>query len=130
MTVPSDKIGFYLDQWPWSAEDDFAWVASMVSRITYKPGWHIEPHRRPELGGAAVSFMTMVPDARQELLHAKISLGATFIVPHHILQDHAEDRFWLWIQDRLHYIECHESDEWFRVDGQIRFDPHRFDARV
>lgn len=33
-----------------------------------------------------------------------------------------------WLRTQIHRLECHEADEFIRVDGELWFDPHRGEA--
>lgn len=38
---------------------------------------------------------------------------------------YSEEEFWRFLRDAIHVMETHEADEWFVVDGQKMFDPHK-----
>lgn len=141
--MPSDIIGNYASMWTEDREEFAGWVAERLRGFTYKPGWHFDMTRRPEFpSGVAVqvSFMAedsrrgpnQVPSYREFTMTAGepfrverddlILVKATFAVPHR-RQD--EMSFWRWLREvAVRAVELHEADEWFRVNGQLMFDPH------
>ena len=55
----------------------------------------------------------------------EIEVAHTAVLP--IGLDPVEDprHFTQWVRSWIHRIECHEADEFFIVNGEMPFDPHR-----
>lgn len=139
--MPSDPIGGFIEHWGNDMEDAFRWALDQVRRVSYKPAWRLEMRR--DMGGPTlhVEFMTedsrhpgRPPSYRETTIMADepfrierddlIPVSAAFHVPPRILMDRDHVLFLHWLQGCLEFVEKHEQDEWFRVDGQLVNDPH------
>ena len=121
--MPSDVIGWYAKSWTPGREDGYKWVESLLARFTYKPGWHIEQRRLPESADSVrLQIRFTAPDSRS--LEREIPVTGTFDVPYYIWFEEDEGRFWKWLHQVILFMERHELDEWFRVDGKLVDDPH------
>lgn len=144
--MPSDRVGAYLDSWSPAEEDDFRLVQSLMSRFTYKPGWVFEVGRDRRSGFVQLMIAFRAEDSRRgpnqipsyrEMTFTAgepfrierddlISISGMFTVPPHLLRPavNPEARFRQWLRQTLGFIEDHETDEWFRFDGNLVHDPH------
>jgi hypothetical protein len=143
--MPSDPLGGMLDQWSDVHEDDFRWVTNLLSRFTYKPGWVFDLSRRPEKGGPLLTVTFQAEDSRKgpnqwptyrmvgESLSIErddlVPLTGQFVVDRYLLKERSEHLFWEWLRRTISFVEKHEQDEWFRVDGQLPYDPHISEGR-
>lgn len=139
--VPSDVIGAYVGNgWTTDHETTVRLAQEYLSRFTYKPGWHFEVTRKPELSAVhlVIGFMTL--DSRlseyarecpacREVMGVKTSVGGSFAIPQLCALKNPEKAFWNFLRSTIWFIERHEADEWFRVDGAMPYDPHIGDPR-
>lgn len=141
--MPSDLLGAHLDRWDQGSEDTFCWAAGLLSRFTYKPGWHFELSRRPELGQIMLQIAFSAPDSRITDVYGRygrldpcracgsphpmreIPISGQFPLDPFAALSRNENLFFDWLHQMVRDVEKHELDEWFRVDGELRFDPHR-----
>ena len=142
--MPSDLLGAHLDRWTPVMERQAQWVATMLERFTYKPGWHFGMTRQPSVGAVGVSMQFLAQDSTRGPLPPRygevrmcadgmvevertdmVPIYATYFVPNHLEPGHDEHRFWEWLRGRIGEVEMHERDEWFRVDKALPYDPHR-----
>ncbi len=130
--VPSDPLGRYASGWTREREDAFQWVQGLMRRFTYKPGWHIDVHRLPEGSDSVrLDVYFMAPDSRDTPgLESMIKVSGTFDVPEAIWHGGDEGEFWDWLRRVIRFVEQHELDEWFCVDGKLVNDPHANPGRV
>lgn len=133
--------------WNQEQEEGFAWVSRLMGRFQYKTGWHFDLTRsHQDLGRVIlrVSFMaedsrrgpnrppsyreiTMTFDAGQPFEIQRddlIPVEGIFYVPPTIVSGRQEFEFFHWLRRTLQHVESHELDEWFRVDGNLPYDPH------
>jgi hypothetical protein len=85
--------------------------------------WKIESEEEREYGWSYRDTYQLPPMRRMmQPRRPVIPVGATLPVPAHIS---SEREFWDWLHtDVITMAENHERDEWFKVDGQVPFDPH------
>jgi hypothetical protein len=89
-----------------------------LDRIAYKPGFTFKAYD-DQWEGQKIRIQAEVPDAYNP--DETVTLGIDSFLPP--LLDEWEVRRWLmW---RLLRIENHEAREFFRLDGNILWDPHR-----
>jgi hypothetical protein len=92
---------------------------TLVSGITYKPGWKIEARREGDL--AVVVLSARLPDSDSKT-------GAITIVNRHeaVMPEGLQDeKHALWIvAGVMRDFELHEMDEWFRLRGARVNEPH------
>lgn len=145
VTMPSDVLGAYVGSWTEQHEDDVRLAQEFLSRFTYKPGWFFEILRKPELPVPVVltvKFMALdsrgvdhrgVPHLRechacQGFTGAHSPIAGSFPLPMKLsLMGDAEKFFFDFLRNTIWFVERHESDEWFRVGGELRYDPHAND---
>jgi hypothetical protein len=131
----------------------FEQVEALLKRFTYKPNWRIEA-RYDEMTEQITVRMTMyVLDSRggpypplygveavamhglgilkEDTEQASAgyilsprAVGNRAVIPDMILEE-GEHFFWVWLRTVINSLERHESDEWFQVDGEPMFDPHK-----
>ena len=53
-----------------------------------------------------------------------IRINCTENIPYQTLRTLDEDAFLGLIRRGIHRMELHEADEWIKVDGVIKFNPH------
>lgn len=123
--MPSDVLGAHLDKWGARQEADFEWVQGLMRSFRYKPGWVFQVNRRPETGATMVLVDFHAPNSRNPSVQAKV--GGNYYVHPGILESRDAGLFWRWLRRTLADVEDHERDEWFQVEGELMFDPHRGD---
>lgn len=104
--------------------NDVDWAISVLSRITYKPGWtlKVEPDLFTEVEGIlTIEFVT--EDTYHPGRMSRIMMRET--IPYYILTPRDEKKFTRYILDTLIKAEKHEAREWFKVDGVIFDNPHK-----
>lgn len=96
----------------------FVQVKGYMDRFTYKPGYRFTVSESNDPEAAAVIRLDMdVPDSTGN----DMLVFGGFLVP----QGLTEEGFWKWLRDHaIDYIENHEADEWFRIDGKLFRPPH------
>lgn len=105
-----------------------------LKKITYKPSWnfYLEPTYSHDLW-LSVTFHTLDTYADPQILYSdhseeaielrrqvKIGMRHKLQGPFLILV-----QFELAVLDALDKCEKHETREWFRVEGVMKYDPHR-----
>lgn len=118
---------------PWNA--DYLIVKQLMATFDYKPGFSF--HVAEDCGRVSVAIDAYVLDSRKQhkrLFPEQVNFEAQYEnpvrigrfanVPSHILDEPPYPLFWRWLRTIIHDLEMHESDEWFRVDGELMFDPH------
>lgn len=121
-----DTKGTVLFKWSEDLEKGFRWVTKLIARFTYKPGWTFDLGRLPESHDSIrLEVRFYAPDSRgEEILPKTTSVTGTFDVPLRIWSVQDEAEFWVWLHHVLEYMERHELDEWFTIDGKLLRDPH------
>lgn len=109
LTLDDDRLIFHTEMWvensreqirPWELklqQDYWEFPFSMARTLLMEPDRHLSPER------------------------PVIRVAGTKIVPD--LED--EDALWQWLRLTLRELEMHELDEWFKVDGELLWDPHQ-----
>lgn len=93
-------------------------INAELARLTYKHGWVFKAYD-DQWEGKKIRIEAEVPDAYDP--DRTITLGIDSFLPP--LCDEWDVRRWLiW---RILRIENHEAREFFRLDGQVLWDPHR-----
>jgi hypothetical protein len=97
-------------------------LASLVQRLTYRPGWRfsLEDIDRGQ-GSKGLTFTalgvypdTYNPDQQIRVLHCFPVLPAAY-----------DERSWRrWLFERILEIERHEACEFFQIDGERPYAPH------
>ncbi len=69
----------------------------------------------------------MTTDSRQPVgEHRPVRIAHTFALPWPPQADHMTREAWeRWVFERVKDVEVHEAGEFFRVKGELPFDPHR-----
>jgi len=89
----------------------------LLQHVTYKQGWSFLPEDQE--GRLGVTIFREVPDSIPP--HE-----AGTIVSHHEIDMAESDAGILrQVYDGILEAETHEALEWFRVDGEVVFDPHK-----
>jgi len=96
-----------------SAEDQ---TALLMARFTYKENFHFSVHIYE--GDTRIRCDMTVKNSGGN--HEVRSVVSIWMVPPWL----DEHKFFMWLQDRIHAVEIHEANEWFKVDGKSWFDPH------
>lgn len=118
-------------------------VHGYLSRFRYKPGWEFHVRCAPESDAVMLEVMFRAEDSRHphrppvyrditfspgEPLRIErddlIPITGQFNVPRLAQMHDPEPRFFDWLRETIQFMERHECDEWFRVDGYLPFDPH------
>lgn len=126
--------------------EEAAQVSGYLSRFTYKPGWEFHVRCAPEVDAVMLQVMFHAEDSRRgpyqipQYREMTFTAGESFRIerddllpvtgqfivprlPQRQLKD-PKRRFFDWLRGTLIYMETHECDEWFRVDGMLPYDPH------
>lgn len=142
--MPSDPIGAAVmgGYWTGEHEEDVRFAQDLLARFTYKPGWHFEIRRGT--GHPVLHVAASVIDSRavnlmgsahvrecptcREFTGVRIPVEGQFPLPVRLreLRD-PEGEFFRFLRNTIWFVERHEADEWFRVDGELRYDPHAND---
>ena len=99
-------------------------VRDFFADFEYKPGTSF--NIQPGIYGIRVFMMRDLPDSTHPD-HPMIRVGGSLEVPESLLMaayDHRrllQDLVHGWMRD----MEMHECNEWFRVAGELPYDPHR-----
>jgi hypothetical protein len=93
-------------------------INAELARVTYKPRWSFRAYD-DQWEGQKIRILADVPDAYDP--DRTITLGVDSFLPP--LNDEWDVRRWLFW--RISRIENHEAREFFRLDGQILWDPHK-----
>lgn len=96
------------------------WAEEQLKRFTYKPGFEISV--RNETYGVCIYMNEIVRDSSGEF--PSRHKAQSQVVPFQILDLRQADRFFVFVRHSIHSFERHEVDEWIRVDGVARWNPH------
>lgn len=134
---PTDRA--FVDSWrhrddAHAQRGDVVLLTGWLLRIHYKPDTRFEI--MPELtayGGLQIRVTRFLADSTKGLSTFSefidpsnhIEAQAVFEVPPYYLRTHDFDAFWHWIHHEIFGMEKHEMNEWFRVDNNLPFDPHK-----
>ena len=122
-------------------EDLTLYTGNLLRDFRYKADWGFEVKRTSV--GPWLDIQVLVPDSRrparapdytitesydrfgglQVQRNDLISIKGSYAIPRYINTVH-ELRFWEWLRGCIKDVELHEMDEWFRVRGELMFDPH------
>ena len=108
----------------------------LVEKLTYKPGWTITPRDSHdftwEMDGTRgyrvpailhIDLQHRAPDSTApSMMPIRIVSGYAYDTAS--LRDMPKDFFLGDIRRQLHTLECHEVDEWLKLDGKHVVDPH------
>jgi hypothetical protein len=90
-------------------------LESLLSRISYKPGWEFEVH-----GSDRMSFRVRPPDTYGPT-GAIVDIVLEVRVDDSMSDDEILDR----LRIKILAFEDHECLEWFKLDGESYVNPHR-----
>jgi hypothetical protein len=124
----------------WSDNDVHLLLEDWLSRIQTKPDTELLPGLVTGFGPLweTVVVSRRLPDSRAGInddlaRYADqshfITIGAIWDVPQGFLERADFDGFVRWVRKNLIDLEIHELDEWLKVDGVRRFDPHQKEQR-
>ena len=91
-------------------------IANTLRRIKYKPNFSFTV----DSNNYALSIEFRTFDSRNRSRNIKINFCIPF-PPEGFL---SEKHFFHWIRAQCLYVETHECDKWFEVDGERTNDPH------
>lgn len=100
-------------------------IEAVLERVTYRPGWKIRilPPEGPFHYDRALYLLvearvedTFNPGREVRVWHQRP------VLPPDLIRD--EEHFLYLLRRELGQVECHERDEWLRVDGEMKFNPH------
>lgn len=93
---------------------------SIIHRLTYKPGWkfHLDFYTVDKVS-LAISFDT--ENAYEPGQIVKIGFRQV-LTPSTLI---SEESFIAALMSIIDRAERHETREWFKIDGQMPFDPHK-----
>lgn len=99
-------------------------VNDWLKRIEYKPNARIKlgPRRFDDMMREPIGIVVEVdvPDSYDP--EQIVTIVHERFLPYMHKDDF--DHFVVWMRMLLHSVEMHEADEFFKVDGKRRFDPH------
>lgn len=120
-----------------------SWLQDEVAKMSYKPGWtlevveplsYLDALERYARGGFLGSFgsVLVVRFEARDSVHPErttpIAIGAQDVIPAYFAEMRDAEAFRDWVHSILHdKIERHETDEWFRYNGELVNDPHAKD---
>lgn len=110
----------------WSAGER---AERLLGRVTYRPGMRLEVHQDVMHGALTLVTTRMVENTYQPGQMIRVNTMDPipgFLVAH----DGMEDHFYRWLRETIHRIEMHEADEFLRIDGVMRWNPHANDPEV
>jgi len=123
--MPSDLMGNHLSMWDERTEADIRIAQEFLARFRYKPDWHLDITRRPEVGCARLRATATVLDSRELCVPERINIMGEYNLPRLGEMQDPDLFFRDFLRASIRNMELHEVDEWFRVDGKLPFDPHR-----
>jgi hypothetical protein len=95
-------------------------LADLLRRFRYRPGWRFAVVAGRWPGECVLVVRTWVEDTyRPGWWGAGVSMS---IVPY---TEMTGDEWMRWLRHAVAQIEDHETGEWFVVDGERPFDPHK-----
>src|SRR5438309_1778446 len=95
-----------------------------LAAVTYKPNFQMEVEET-ELGGLLLRAQVYHPDAYTDSISPpliRLTNRTITTWPYDL------EIFMLQVRDAIVEMECHEADEWFRVNGVRVANPHPKDA--
>lgn len=99
-------------------------IQKILYRITYKHGWEFEIIERNLFTRDTLLRITaLVKDSRKANNYATLQHVA--IIPDLLLLPDNSDMFVPWLFNEIMFVERHEAQEWFKVDGVVFDDPHK-----
>lgn len=117
-----------LERTDWSPlrEEILKWAEGLLGRFEYKPGWVLSLHRYSDDGDSVrLGVEFMAPDSRfPDSDTGHVPVCGVFDIPAKVWESRSEAEFWVWLHRVLEFMERHELDEWFRIDGTLLSDPH------
>lgn len=107
----------------------YHWFEQETARFKYKPNFTLSVRPGSPFQAAILRIEARVMDARWEggpnqvgLRPPMITIAASMTIDDDLYQE--PDLFAEWLLNRIHKVEEHETEEWFRRDGGIYRDPH------
>lgn len=103
------------------------WATKMLKRMSFMPGTYVEVtgdgslRLMIEFAWGDVRYEQMAPGT----MHHPTRLATMHNVPMDILLDMKEEPFFAFVRDCIRAAMVHEADEWTKVDGDARWNPHR-----
>lgn len=98
-------------------------ITELSTTVTYKPGFQFTIMRHP-IEGLCLRIVFNVPDAYRP--GEQQTQGVNAPIPPLYDARHFHD----WLLWRLRIIELHELCEFYRVNGELLYDPHSLDYWV
>jgi hypothetical protein len=103
-----------------TAFDSFDRFTGLLSHVSYKPGWTLVAEHHDD---GQLAIYRLVPDAAN--VHAEVTIMGGVLSHHEIDMTGSDAEILRAVYNALLECETHESLEWFRVDGDAVFDPHK-----
>lgn len=107
----------------------YHWFEQETARFKYKPNFTLSVRPGMPFQAAILHIEARVMDARWEggpnqvgFRPPSITIAANMSIDENLYQE--PDLFADWLLNRIHKVEEHETEEWFRRDGEIYRDPH------
>lgn len=99
-------------------------IIKIVESISYKPGFSIKFNREPrDVDMIEILFDYKTIDSTDFTKEAK--LKDTLTIDLFYLKNMKKDMLIRMIYDKILDMERHEAGEFFRVDGELPYDPHK-----
>lgn len=107
----------------------------LLDHMTYKTGWELRIDRMGHnlVQPFRLNIKLWVENTYEP--HDMVTIDSYHPLPPRTLlgwkptpENDAE--FYQWVREQIHWRELHESDEWFKINGVMVWDPHRTDPRL
>lgn len=108
------------DLWPPRDLED---IRSLLACVTYKPGWRFDVEQRAD-GVQLVAYSDEL-DSRGG--PPRENFRRQWVIAWPRTHRNVRAAVVAWLRKALMEWECHEVNEWLRIDGNIVHDPHLCD---
>lgn len=117
--MPSDLLG--AGTWTSDAEEAYRRAGELLAEFEYKPGWTFDLSREVLPNRIFLRATFHAPDSRNPSRKVPV-MGTFYTSPD---QAAMPEYFWRWLYYCIGTMEDHEMNEWFRVRGELIYDPHK-----
>ncbi len=107
-----------------NTKSQLARMRDILARITYKPGWKLEPWYTSRLRNTmAITISFDAPNVHRPTETIRIEREHHISVDSLMNWDH-DDLIVCYLFSLLRETEFHETQEWFKYDGKHVYEPH------
>lgn len=97
----------------------------LLKQFTYKRGWKFKVD---SLDDQLTLYMRMDCEDTYNPGH-QLSLTSSHDLPSKMALEWEESEendaeFYIWVREQIHWRECHEADEWIRINDKMVWNPH------